>query len=108
MLSLEMSQDEFLHEQAKCVCVDVRTQKEFERGHIDGVTLNIPLDELVENGEIYHNDWEGKKVVCVCRTGVRSLEAANVLSAQGVDAYSLAGGYVGWMNISPTHIVEPR
>lgn len=38
----------------------------------------------------------GKRVVLCCARGQKSMEAAEALRGQGVDAWSLAEGYAGW------------
>jgi hydroxyacylglutathione hydrolase len=74
--------------------LDVRTQSEWDAGHLPGA-IHIPLtdletrlDELPEDGEI----------VTQCQGGGRSAIAASLLKAHGHTAVSnLEGGYAGWL-----------
>ena len=78
--------------------IDIRDAAAFEYGHIKG-SVNIPLAELkAENMPV------GKKLVICCKSGLVSLDAAQELSEQGLDAVSLAGGYLEWLRI----IMESR
>ncbi len=69
--------------------VDVRTQREWDAGHLPD-SIHIPLDELTaERGELVSGQ---KPVVFVCRTGIRSFSAASRVSSLGNRAESLEGG----------------
>lgn len=71
--------------------VDVRTTREFARGHIPG-SMNIPVDELRDRaGEI-----DEAEVLVVCQVGVRGWTAVRLLRALGVDARNLDGGFETW------------
>ena len=71
--------------------LDVRELDEWRLGRIDGSIL-IPLGELADRvGEIP----EGP-VVCVCRSGSRSLLATRFLLRAGRDAVNLDGGLLAW------------
>jgi hydroxyacylglutathione hydrolase len=73
--------------------VDVRELDEWAEGHAPGAAL-IPLGELeARRGELDPT----QPVVTVCRSGRRSLTAAEILLEAGFhDARSLAGGMVAW------------
>ena len=73
--------------------VDVRELDEWVEGHAPGAAL-IPLGELeARRGELD----TARPVVTVCRSGRRSLTAAEILLEAGFrDARSLAGGMVAW------------
>jgi len=74
------------------VILDVRSQKEYNQGHIQGSKL-IPLPELAaRTQEIVA--WD-KPVICCCASGIRSGKAAAHLRKQGVDAIN--GG--GWQSL---------
>ena len=68
--------------------LDVRTEREFARGGLEGF-VNIPLDELRERmGQL-----PGDRPVCVvCQSGLRSYVACRILTAHGFDAVNFAGG----------------
>jgi hydroxyacylglutathione hydrolase/adenylyltransferase/sulfurtransferase len=72
--------------------VDVREDDEVEAGRIPGVT-HIALGLLSEQAGTLD---PATPIVFVCRTGGRSLMAAQALRAAGFDAYSLAGGTEAW------------
>ncbi len=74
------------------VILDVRTQLEWDEGHIENskhIVLNlIPLEvEQIKS-------W-GKPVIAVCRSGARSGQAANFLNQNGIDVIN--GG--PWQNV---------
>ncbi len=65
--------------------LDVRTQQEYtgDLGHLKGAKL-IPVDELSSRlGEIAA--YKKKKVLVVCRSGVRSKKAAAILVGAGFE-----------------------
>ncbi|UCF41446.1 MAG: molybdopterin-synthase adenylyltransferase MoeB [Gemmatimonadota bacterium] len=73
--------------------LDVRMPVEWDIGHIEGSRL-IPLGELPDRlGELAGN----REIVTVCRTGVRSLRAVELLRAAGFrHARSMRGGVHAW------------
>lgn len=77
-----------LHE-AGATLLDVRTQAEWDQGHIEGF-VHIPLDELRDRlDELPAN----APVYVTCQTGLRSYLACRVLAQNGFDAYNFRGGY---------------
>lgn len=73
----------------KVTLLDVRTPREFERGHIGGF-VNIPVGELRDRiGELD----PAKPVYVICQSGLRSYIACRILAGYGFDAYNFAGGY---------------
>lgn len=86
-----------LAEQPDALVLDVRQPEEWndDVGHIDGARL-IPLPELpARMGEI--EQWKEKPVLVVCRVGVRSAQAAEMLAGAGfTNAHNVAGGMVAW------------
>jgi carboxyl-terminal processing protease len=72
--------------------IDVRTPKEYAEGHIKGA----------ENIDVKAADFSEKtknvkgNVAVYCARGVRSLNAANTLAAQGCTVYNLDGGLIAW------------
>ena len=77
---------DFLNRDA--VILDVRTQKEYNTGHIVN-SMHIPLQELSENiGEIVSKN---KPVVAYCQSGTRSAKAVSVLEANGIEAINGGG-----------------
>lgn len=73
--------------------IDVREPKEFAEGFIPGA-VNIPLGQL--ESRLQEIDPE-KKVIVYCRSGRRSVSAANLLQEKGYkDIYNLQGGIINW------------
>ena len=69
--------------------LDVRTEGEYRRGHLNGFR-NIPLDDLRE----HLNELERDKPVYVnCQTGLRSYLACRLLTQYGFSCSHLSGGY---------------
>jgi len=69
--------------------VDVRTDLEYETGHIEGA-VNIPVDELRGRLKDVPKD---KKIVVYCKVGLRGYIAYRILLQHGYDVYNLSGGY---------------
>lgn len=69
--------------------LDVRTKREYDRGHVEGF-INIPVDELRERiGELAKE----KPLYVMCQSGLRSYLAVRILAGYGYEAYNFAGGY---------------
>lgn len=78
------------------VILDVRSQSEYEDGHIPGSIL-LPTDKLEKELANTLSD-KSATIVCVCHSGSRSALAASFLEAQGYsDVYNLAGGFMVYM-----------
>jgi hydroxyacylglutathione hydrolase len=74
--------------------LDVRSQVEWDEGHIPGA-LHIPLGYVSDH---IADIPRSKPIVLQCQTGARSLIAASVLQANGIDAaMNLKGGLVDWI-----------
>jgi rhodanese-related sulfurtransferase len=72
--------------------VDVREDGEWAHSRIPGDVKHIPLGELTQRaGEVGE-----RPIVFQCRSGVRSLMAAQAFRAAGREAYSLEGGLIAW------------
>lgn len=75
--------------------VDVRTKQEYKEGHIPGA-IHIPHDQMEERYRELANQ-QNKKILLICRSGKRSVLAAEVLHAKGFkQLYNLAGGMLKW------------
>lgn len=75
--------------------IDVRTPKEFDSGHIKNA----------KNIDFYSNEFgskfgqlnKDKAIYIYCKSGNRSMKAANKLIKLGfTDIYDLKGGYLNW------------
>ncbi len=75
------------------VLADVRTQEEYDAGHIPG-SLHLPLDEITQWSKTLDPDT---RICCICAIGGRSADAAETLVKAGFsDVYNLTGGMNGW------------
>lgn len=76
------------------VLVDMRDDSSIGYGMIPGA-IHIPEEKIDEKID---DVSEGKKVVIYCTRGVFSAECAGKLREQkNIEAYSLEGGYTGWI-----------
>jgi rhodanese-related sulfurtransferase len=75
--------------------VDVREGYEWDAGRIPGDVRHIPVNELTAQAASIDKD---KPVVFQCRSGARSLMAAQAFRASGYEAYSLTGGLLAWQD----------
>jgi rhodanese-related sulfurtransferase len=75
--------------------LDVRTQEEYNEGHISGSTL-IPVQELEARlNELPRN----KKILVYCRSGNRSVTASETLVKNGfAQIFNIKGGITEWKN----------
>ncbi len=79
----------------KVVLLDVRTAKEFEQGHIENAK-NIDVLQKDFAQKVARLD-KNTPVFVYCRSGHRSMNAAEILKKQGfTKVYNLAGGYMAW------------
>jgi NADPH-dependent 2,4-dienoyl-CoA reductase/sulfur reductase-like enzyme/rhodanese-related sulfurtransferase len=76
--------------------LDVRTVKEFERGHIPG-SVNTPLEELRQRLEELPND---RPLWLICGVGQRAYYATRALRQNGYDVSILSGGMATWEVVS--------
>jgi rhodanese-related sulfurtransferase len=75
--------------------IDVRTQEEFDEGHIEGAVL-INLHAADFKDKINALDKAGKYLV-YCRSGRRSGKAVLMMNEIGInDALNLIGGITAW------------
>ncbi len=72
------------------IIVDVRSQGEFSRGHIDGA-INIPVDVLTQNLSKLKD--KNKIIIACCASGMRSASAASILKANGYTQVYNGGGW---------------
>lgn len=74
------------------VLVDVREADEFAAGHAPQA-IHVALGDLEANVDRLA---PSRTIVCVCRSGNRSMLAAQYLAANGRDARNLDGGMRAW------------
>lgn len=92
----ELTNDEAatVYEKTGAVFVDVREQSEWDSGHMPGAT-HIPLGDLPRRAAELP---AGSRIITVCRSGYRSLDAVDILRARGFsDVKSMAGGMLEWV-----------
>lgn len=74
--------------------LDVRTDAERKARNIKG-SIHIPLNQLSRRAEELKK-FKDKEIVCYCRSGNRSLNAALILQRQGFNVANLSGGISHW------------
>ncbi|MCQ2491122.1 MAG: ATPase [Ruminococcus sp.] len=74
-----------------CAVIDIRDATAFDYGHIGGA-VNVPLSGITAA------ELPPKKLVLYCRSGEESKKAAEELRGRGYEAFSLSGGYIGWIH----------
>jgi rhodanese-related sulfurtransferase len=72
--------------------LDVRESAEWKSGHAPGA-IHIPLGQIDQAPRRLH---QGRPVVVVCASGMRSRTAAKHLRGLGFDATSVSGGMAAW------------
>ncbi|HIH09742.1 MAG TPA: rhodanese-like domain-containing protein [Candidatus Diapherotrites archaeon] len=74
------------------ICLDVRTKEEIEEsntGHFVWIELSVLAERYAELPK-------NKEIICLCRSGKRSLAAAEFLCKKGFRAKNLHGGIIAW------------
>ncbi len=79
-----------LAEAGQALLLDVREAGEWSSGHAPQA-IHIALGDLVPSTVV-----QDRPVIAVCRSGNRSGQAAQELSAAGLDVRNLAGGMTAW------------
>ena len=74
--------------------LDVRTQEEYDEGHIPGAVL-IPNTEIETRAEEELPDKD-QRILVYCRSGRRSKLAAQILSDLGYTNVKEFGGIIDW------------
>lgn len=93
-LSSEQARDYMVeHKEGTYTLLDVRQPSEYETGHLPGARL-MPLPTLQNS---LGNLDASQPVLVYCRSGRRSMAAAQLLSGSGIDeVYNIKGGIQGW------------
>ena len=71
------------------VLLDVRSEIEFNNGHIEGA-LNIPVDNLRDRLNELDKD---KEIIEYCQVGLRGYVASSILKQKGYKVKNMTGGY---------------
>ena len=75
------------------VFVDVRTEREYKRGHVDGA-IHVPVDDLRDRLD----DLDKNETYAVyCREGYRSYLAYRILKQMGFRVKNYVGGYFTYL-----------
>lgn len=100
-MNIEITPEEMSEKRlSSYILVDMRNKRATDYGIIPGAVCIAPseFDSHVE-------EWRGAgvPVIVYCMTGEQSVEPVKKLQSQGVEAYSLAGGYSRWVVFDIKH-----
>lgn len=88
----EIDVQELAGNRAGYLLLDVREDEELKIAAIPG-TIHIPMGEITRRfGEITPD----RPIAVLCHHGVRSAQVAAFLTANGLDAFNVAGGIDAW------------
>jgi rhodanese-related sulfurtransferase len=73
--------------------IDVREVDEYIEAHVPGVRL-VPLGTIADALDTLPRD---ETLYVICRSGARSLRAADFFIADGLTAVSVSGGTMAWI-----------
>ena len=94
--TVPIQEAESLLEAEDAILLDVRTQEEYDQGHLPGAVC-LPVETLMDGDLSVLLPDKQAPLVLYCRTGARSADAAQVLSELGyTDITDLAGGLLAW------------
>ena len=75
--------------------LDVRTPQEYAEGHIDGaLNINVQSDDFQQIAE--KELAKDSTILVYCRSGRRSMDAAEILTRLGYKVINLKGGIIEW------------
>lgn len=77
------------------IILDVRSEGEFSRGHIDG-SINISIETL--RGKLAKLNDKNKTIITCCASGVRSASAKRILKSNGYSRVYNGGGWSSLQN----------
>ncbi len=105
-----VSPDEFqaLLRQPNTVLLDVRTQAEYEQGHLDNaININLHAKDFAERIQKLDKD---KTYLVYCAIGGRSAQACDKMSKSDFPhLYNLKGGIEAWKRVGkPTVLTSPH
>ena len=84
-----------LETEKDALLLDVREEMEFYMGHAEGAQL-FPVDEITEETASERIPDKSTPVLVYCKTGARSMEAAEFLKSTGYTRVYDMGSLVGW------------
>ena len=75
--------------------LDVRTPQEYDEAHIDkAININVQSDDFQNIAEKKLS--KGSTILIYCRSGRRSMDAADILTKSGYKIINLKGGIIEW------------
>ena len=92
--TLSSQQGEKLLSNHNYIFIDVRTQQEYDTGHIPNST-HIPVESLESRIDEIQK-FKEKRIIVYCRSGNRSLKGTKILNKYGFEAVNLSGGMLQW------------
>ena len=92
--TLSSQQGEKLLSNHNYIFIDVRTQQEYDTGHIPNST-HISVESLESRIDEIEK-YKEKKIVVYCRSGNRSSKGTKFLIKYGFEAMNLSGGMLQW------------
>lgn len=97
-LSMTFAEFQPLHAHKSVLVVDVRDADSFANGRIPGA-VHVPVRDIEAKLASVRKASKGRVVVtyCSCPTEASSLRAARVLTAAGITAKALVGGFPRWV-----------
>ena len=81
---INCNQKDELLKQDNIVLIDVRTEEEYNAGHLD-MAINIPYDTITTDIKKYSNITKDTHIIVYCRSGNRSGQAATSLKNAGFE-----------------------
>lgn len=85
---------EMMDADASIILVDVRTESEYDSGHIAGAVL-LPLDLIESQAKTILPD-KNSVIIVYCRSGNRSAQAVSILNDMGYKNLYDMGGIIDW------------
>ena len=95
---MDLSQNDWKSQQektAESTIIDVRTDEEFEAGHLphaQQIDIRNPQGFMEAISKLSAD----KTYFVYCRSGARSAQACQLMQQQGLTAYNLMGGILDW------------
>jgi rhodanese-related sulfurtransferase len=90
--TVSMNANQAKQQMDQLLVLDVREPQEWAAGHIDGA-VHVPMGDVPARVDTLTG---GQAVLAVCRSGHRSGQVAEFLTAHGAKADNLDGGLQGW------------
>ena len=94
--TVPMQEAASLLEREGTIVLDVRTQEEYDGGHLPGAAC-LPVETMADGDLSVLLPDKQAPLVVYCRTGHRSADAAQILTELGyADITDLSGGILAW------------